>query len=36
MSLLWTEPMGVKMIYMGIGATILGMLWMRKIIRIHV
>lgn len=36
MSLLWTEPLGIKMIYMGIAFTILGILWMRKVIRIHV
>ncbi len=36
MSLLWTEPMGVSMIYAGIVAIILGIIWMRKVIRIHV
>jgi tight adherence protein B len=36
MSLLWTEPLGIKMIYMGIASTIVGIFWMRKVIRIHV
>jgi len=36
MSLLWTEPVGVKMIWGSVIFMILGALWMRKIIRIHV
>ncbi|GAA4411499.1 type II secretion system F family protein [Quisquiliibacterium transsilvanicum] len=36
MSTLWTEPAGVKMIYGGLFFMVLGVLWMRKIIRIHV
>ena len=36
MSLLWTEPMGVNMIYAGIVAIIVGIFWMRRVIRIHV
>jgi tight adherence protein B len=36
MSLLWTRPMGVKMIYAATGMTIVGALIIRKIIRIRV
>ena len=36
MSTLWTEPVGMTMIYGGLFFMLLGMLWMRKIIRIHV
>lgn len=36
MSTLWTEPVGVKMIYGGLFFMVLGVLWMRRIIRIHV
>jgi len=36
MSLLWTDPMGNKMLYAVVGMMFLGMLWMRKIIRIRV
>lgn len=36
MSLLWTEPVGVYLIWGSIVFMILGSLWMRKIIRIHV
>jgi tight adherence protein B len=36
MSLLWTEPVGVQLIWGSIGFVVLGSLWMRKIIRIRV
>lgn len=36
MSLLWTEPIGVYLIWGSILFMILGAIWMRKIIRIHV
>lgn len=36
MSVLWTDPMGIKMIYAALTAMVLGALWMRKIIRIRV
>jgi tight adherence protein B len=36
MSVLWTDPMGLKMIYALIVLMVLGTLWMRKIIRIRV
>ena len=36
MSLLWTEPVGVYLIWGSVFFMILGAIWMRKIIRIHV
>jgi tight adherence protein B len=36
MSVLWTDPMGLKMIYAALVMMALGTLWMRKIIRIRV
>ena len=36
MSVLWTDPMGLKMIYALLVLMVLGTLWMRKIIRIRV
>ena len=36
MSVLWTDPMGLKMIYAALVMMALGALWMRKIIRIRV
>jgi tight adherence protein B len=36
MSVLWSDPMGLNMIYAALVMMALGMLWMRKIIRIRV
>jgi tight adherence protein B len=36
MAVLWTDPMGLKMIYTALVMMMLGALWMRKIIRIRV
>jgi tight adherence protein B len=36
MSVLWTDPMGLQMIYTAVVMMVLGALWMRKIIRIRV
>jgi len=36
MSVLWSDPMGLNMIYAALVMMVLGMLWMRKIIRIRV
>ena len=36
MAVLWTDPMGLKMIYAALLMMVLGALWMRKIIRIRV
>jgi tight adherence protein B len=36
MSVLWTDPMGLKMIYAALVLMAIGALWMRKIIRIRV
>jgi tight adherence protein B len=36
MAVLWTDPMGLKMIYAALVMMVLGALWMRKIIRIRV
>lgn len=36
MAVLWTDPMGLTMVYSACVMMALGILWMRKIIRIHV
>jgi tight adherence protein B len=36
MSVLWTDPMGLKLLYTALVMMVLGALWMRKIIRIRV
>ncbi len=36
MDVLWTDPVGLKMVYGALTMMVLGMLWMRKIIRIRV
>jgi tight adherence protein B len=36
MAVLWTDPMGLKMIYAALTMMTLGILWMRKIIKIRV
>lgn len=36
MSVLWTDPMGLTLVYSACVMMALGILWMRKIIRIHV
>lgn len=36
MSVLWTDPMGLKMLYAALFMMVVGALWMRKIIRIRV
>jgi tight adherence protein B len=36
MSVLWTDPMGIKMVYAALVMMAIGALWMRKIIRIRV
>ncbi len=35
-SLLWTDPSGMRMMWYGLGLMLLGGVWMRKIIRIHI
>lgn len=35
-SLLWTEPKGIRMMWFGLGMMVVGVLWMRKIIRIRI
>lgn len=35
-SSLWTHPLGIKMLWAAIVMTCLGMLWIRKLVRIHV
>ncbi len=36
MSMLWTDPTGLKMVWIMLVAMILGIFWMRQIVRIHV
>lgn len=35
-SLLWSDPGGVRMMWYGLGLMVVGGVWMRKIIRIHI
>ena len=35
-SLLWTDPAGIKMLWWGAGLILLGVLWIRRLIRIRV
>lgn len=34
--LLWTDPTGIKLIYVGLFSTLVGIIWMRSVIKIHV
>jgi tight adherence protein B len=34
--LLWTDPIGVKLMWYAFGVAMFGVLWMRKLIRIRV
>jgi tight adherence protein B len=36
MQVLWTDPLGIKMVWAALIMMLLGILWMRKMIRIHV
>jgi tight adherence protein B len=36
LSVLWTDPAGLKLMWVALGMMLLGLFWMRKIIRIHV
>jgi tight adherence protein B len=35
-SLLWTDPKGIRMLWYGLGMMVLGIFWLRKIIRIRI
>jgi tight adherence protein B len=35
-SLMWTDPVGLKMLYIAAGMIVVGVIWLRKIIRIHI
>jgi tight adherence protein B len=35
-SLLWTDPIGIKMMWCAAGLILVGMLWIRRVIHIHV
>ncbi|MES3022680.1 MAG: type II secretion system F family protein [Pseudomonadota bacterium] len=35
-SLLWTDPVGVKLLWYGAAMLVVGVLWLRRVIRIHV
>jgi tight adherence protein B len=35
-SLLWTEPVGVKILWYGAGMLLFGVLWLRRLIHIRV
>lgn len=34
--LLWTDPVGIKLLYYGLGMIVVGVIWLRKLIRIRV
>jgi tight adherence protein B len=34
--LLWTDPTGVKLLYCALGMMIVGVIWLRRVIRIHI
>lgn len=36
MSMLWTDPVGLKMVWIMLLAMVVGIFWMRRIVRIHV
>jgi len=36
LSALWTDPLGMKLVYVALGMMVIGIWWMRKIIRIRV
>jgi tight adherence protein B len=36
MNILWTDPAGVKLLWITLGMMIIGVFWLRRIIRIHV
>jgi tight adherence protein B len=33
---LWTEPMGIKLLWCALGMIVVGVTWLRKVIRIHI
>ena len=35
-SLLWTDPVGIKMLWWGVGMMLIGALWIRRLVRIRV
>ena len=35
-NLLWSDPRGMNMIWCGLGLMLIGIIWMRKIIRIRI
>ena len=35
-SLLWTDPSGMRMLWYGLGLMVVGVVWMRRIIRIRI
>ena len=35
-SVLWTDPNGVRMMWYGLGMMLVGVVWMRRIIRIRI
>jgi len=35
-SVLWTDPTGIKMLWYGLGMICVGVLWIRRVIRIRV
>jgi len=36
LSILWSDPVGIKILWYGAGMIVVGVIWLRKIIRIHI
>jgi tight adherence protein B len=36
MSLLWTDPFGIKLLWSMLAIMVIGVYWMRRVIRIHI
>ncbi len=35
-SILWTDPLGTRLLWYGVGMLLLGVLWLRKLIHIRI
>jgi tight adherence protein B len=34
--MLWTDPVGLQLLYTACGMILVGVVWLRKVIRIHI
>jgi tight adherence protein B len=35
-SMLWTDPVGLKVLWIACGMIVVGVIWLRRVIRIHI